>query len=66
LSLSLLPWCQHQPHRSGCQARGLAVFGKRSYLPGMILELNGEETDALAKLLRQTIDNDRWRLRPDR
>jgi hypothetical protein len=38
----------------------------------MILDLNDEETDALAKLLRRTIDNDRdplsprWPLRPDR
>jgi hypothetical protein len=55
-----LPWCQHQPHLSGCQARGLAAFGKRSYLPGMILDLTDEETEALAGLLRRTIDDHRY------
>jgi crotonobetainyl-CoA:carnitine CoA-transferase CaiB-like acyl-CoA transferase len=64
LWLSSLPWCQHQPHLSGCQARGLAAFGKRSNLPGMILDLTDEETDALAGLLRRTIDDDRYPLSP--
>jgi hypothetical protein len=37
----------------------LAAFGKRSYLPGMILDLSDEETGALAGLLCRTIDDDR-------
>jgi hypothetical protein len=60
LSLSSLPWCEHQSRLSGCQARGLAAFGKRSYLPGMILGLTDEETEALAGLLRRTIDDHRY------
>jgi hypothetical protein len=49
-----------------------ATFGKRIQMPSMIPDLTDEETDALAKLLRRTIDNDpyplspRWPLRPDR
>src|SRR3979411_1650299 len=63
-SLSSLPWCQHQPHLSGCRARGLAAFGKRTHLPVMMLDLTEEETDALARLLRRTIDDDRYPLSP--
>ena len=55
-SLSSLPWCQHQPHLSGCQARGLAAFGKAPHLRVMMLDLSDQETDALAGLLRRTID----------
>jgi hypothetical protein len=47
-----------------CQARGLAAFGKRSYLPGMILDLTDKETDALARLLSRTIDDGRYSLSP--
>jgi hypothetical protein len=64
LSLSSLPWCQQQPHLSGCQARGLAAFGKRPHLRVMMLDLNDQETDALAGLLRRTIDDDRYPLSP--
>jgi hypothetical protein len=63
-SLSSLSWCQHQPHLSGCRARGLAAFGKRTHLPVMVLDLTEEETDALARLLRRTIDDDRYPLSP--
>jgi hypothetical protein len=64
LSLSSLPWCQHQPQLSGCRARGLAAFGKRTHLAVMMLDLTEEETDALAKLLRRTVDDDRYPLSP--
>src|SRR5690349_7802562 len=63
LSLSSLPWCQRQPLLSGCP-RGLAAFGKRTHLPVMMLDLTREETDALARLLRRTIDDDRYPLSP--
>jgi hypothetical protein len=59
-----LPWCQHQPHPAGCRARGLAAFGKRTHLPVMILDLTQEETEALASLLRRTIDDDHYPLSP--
>jgi hypothetical protein len=64
LSLSSLPWCQHQSHLSGCRARGLAAFGRRTHMAGMTLDLTEEETDALARLLRRTIDDDRYPLSP--
>jgi hypothetical protein len=59
-----LPWYQHQPQLSGCRARGLAAFGKRAHLALMMLDLTEEETEALARLLRRTIDNDRYPLSP--
>jgi hypothetical protein len=46
LSLSSLPWYQHQPQLSGCRARGLAAFGKRPHLRVMMLDLSDQETDA--------------------
>jgi hypothetical protein len=64
LLLSWLPWCQHPPHLSGCRARGLAALGKRTHLPVMMLDLTEEETEALARLLRRTIDDDRYPLSP--
>jgi hypothetical protein len=60
MSISSLPWCQHQPQLSGCRARGLAAFGKRTHLAVMMLDLTEEETDALAGLLRRTVDDDRY------
>jgi hypothetical protein len=44
--------------------RRLAAFGKRTHLPGTMLDLTQEETDALARLLRRTIDDDRYPLSP--
>ena len=44
--------------------RGLAVFGKPPYLREMMLDVTDEETDALAKLLSRTIDDDRYPLSP--
>jgi hypothetical protein len=44
--------------------RGLAAFGKRTHLPIMMLDLIDEETEALATLLRRTIDDDRYPLSP--
>jgi hypothetical protein len=35
-----------------------------AHLPGMMLDLTEEETDALAGLLRRTIDEDRYPLSP--
>ena len=49
---------------SGCRARGLAAFGKRTHLPVMMLDLTEEEADALARMLRRTIDDDRYPLSP--
>jgi hypothetical protein len=43
---------------------GLAAVGKRTHLPIMMLDLTDEETDALATLLRRTIDDDRYPLSP--
>jgi hypothetical protein len=43
---------------------GLAAFGKRTHIAGMTLDLTEEETDALASLLRRTIDDDRYPLSP--
>jgi len=43
---------------------GLAAFDKRTHLPVMMLDLTQEETDALASLLRRTIDDDRYPLSP--
>jgi hypothetical protein len=42
----------------------LAAFGKRTHLPVMMLDLTPEETDALARLLRGTIDDGRYPLSP--
>jgi hypothetical protein len=61
---SSLPWCQCQPQLSGCRVRGLAAFAKRTHQPAMIPDLNDEETDALARLLSRTIDDDRYPLSP--
>ena len=44
--------------------RGLVGFGKRTHLPGMMLDLTEEETDALTRLLRGTIDRERYPLSP--
>jgi hypothetical protein len=44
--------------------RGQAALGKRTYLPLMMLDLTQEETEALARLLRRTIDDDRYPLSP--
>jgi hypothetical protein len=44
--------------------RGLAAFGKPPYLREMMLDLTDEETDALARLLSRTIDDDRYPLSP--
>ena len=44
--------------------RGLAAVGKRPHLPFMMLDLTEEETDALARLLSRTIDDDRYPLSP--
>ena len=44
--------------------RGLAGFGKPPYLREMMLDLTEEETDALARLLSRTIDDDRYPLSP--
>jgi hypothetical protein len=50
----------------------MAAFGNRPHLRVMMLDLSDQETDALAGLLRRTIDDDRyplsprWPLRPDR
>jgi hypothetical protein len=64
MSISSLPWCQHQPQLSGCRARGLAAFGKPPHLRVMMLDLSDQETDALAGLLRRAIDDDRYPLSP--
>src|SRR5271155_2022401 len=40
--------------RASAGARGLAAVGNRTHLPGMILDLTHEETDALARLLSRT------------
>jgi hypothetical protein len=42
--------------------RGLAAVSKRTHLPIMLLDLTEEETDALARLLRRIIDDDRYPL----
>ena len=52
-----------KPHPSVAY-RGLARFGKRPHLREMMLDLTEEETDALAKLLSRTIDDDRYPLSP--
>jgi hypothetical protein len=44
--------------------RGLAAVGKRTHLPVMMLDLTEEETDALARLLSRTIDDDRYPFSP--
>jgi hypothetical protein len=40
------------------------AFGKPPYLREMMLDLTDEETDALARLLSRTIDDDRYPLSP--
>ena len=52
------------PRLSGCRARGLAAFGKRTHLTDMILDLTHEETDALARLLSRTSTMTVTRCRP--
>jgi hypothetical protein len=57
LSRSDIPFSSFQcanikPHPSVAD-RALAAFGKPPYLREMMLDLSDEETDALAKLLRQ-------------
>jgi hypothetical protein len=42
----------------------LAAFGKRTHLPGMMLDPTDEETEALATLRRGTIHDDRYPLSP--
>jgi hypothetical protein len=51
------------PHPAVAE-RGLAGFGKPPYLREMMLDLTEKETDALAKLLSRTIDDDRYPLSP--
>jgi hypothetical protein len=46
------------------RAHELATFGKRTHLPVMMLDLTHEETDALARLLRRTIEDERYPLSP--
>src|SRR5690242_17013360 len=64
LSLSSLPWCQHQPPLSGCRARGLAdAMGDRSRLRDTMTDRDriGLETyrDARAAmaLIREAVED---------
>ena len=57
-------WVSRSSSAPVSRARGLAAFGKRTHLPVMVLDLTEEETDALARLLRRRIDDDRYPLSP--
>jgi hypothetical protein len=63
IPFSLFLWANIKPHPSVAD-RGLAAFGKPPYLREMMLDLTEEETEALARLLSRTIDDDRYPLSP--
>src|SRR5437868_1673131 len=63
IALSSFRWANIKPHPSVAH-RGLAAFGKSPHLREMMLDLTDDETDALATLLRRTIDDDRYPLSP--